>query len=92
MRPISPAAMANAHIPSIKAMSASGIAYLPGMMASQIISNIDPMEAVKYQLVVMFMLAASNAIGCVLLSLFVFRKLFNEKHQLRQALIVRRGK
>ena len=32
MRPISPAAMANAHIPSINAMSASGIVYLPGMM------------------------------------------------------------
>ncbi|MEC9184572.1 MAG: ABC transporter permease, partial [Pseudomonadota bacterium] len=32
MRPISPAAMANAHIPSTDAMSASGIVYLPGMM------------------------------------------------------------
>ena len=32
MRPISQAAMANAHIPSINAMSASGIVYLPGMM------------------------------------------------------------
>ena len=32
MRPVSRAAMANAHIPSINAMSASGIKYLPGMM------------------------------------------------------------
>ena len=32
MRPISPAAMANAHIPSINATSASRILYLPGMM------------------------------------------------------------
>ena len=49
MRPISRAAMTNALMPSIKAMSASGIAYPPGMMAGQIISGIDPMEAVKYQ-------------------------------------------
>lgn len=32
MRPISPAAMANAQIPSINAISANGIVYLPGMM------------------------------------------------------------
>ena len=32
MRPISRAAMANAHITSINAMSASGIVYLPGIM------------------------------------------------------------
>ncbi len=32
MRPVSRAAMANAPIPSINAMSASGIVYLPGMM------------------------------------------------------------
>ena len=32
MRPISPAAMANAQIPSINAISANGIVYLPGMI------------------------------------------------------------
>lgn len=46
--------MTNALMPSIKAMSASGIVYLPGMMTGQIASGIDPMEAVKYQILVMF--------------------------------------
>ena len=78
-------------IPIINAMMIVGIVSLPGVMTGQILAGADPMEAVKYQLVVMFMLAASNAIGCVLLSLFVFKRLFNDKHQLRRELIVRRG-
>ena len=77
-------------IPIINAMMIVGIVSLPGMMTGQILAGADPMDAVKYQLVVMFMLAASNAIGCVLLSLFVFRKLFNDKHQLRRHLITRK--
>mgnify|MGYP001378026171 CR=1 FL=1 len=78
-------------IPIINAMMIVGIVSFPGVMTGQILAGADPLEAVKYQLVVMFMLAASNAIGCVLLSLFVFKRLFNEKHQLRRELITQRG-
>ena len=77
-------------IPIINAMMIVGIVSLPGMMTGQILAGADPLEAVKYQLVVMFMLAASNAIGCVLMGLFVFNRVFNDKHQLRRGLITRR--
>jgi putative ABC transport system permease protein len=79
-------------IPIINAMMVVGIVSLPGMMTGQILAGADPMEAVKYQLVVMFMLVASNAMGCVLMGMFVFKRLFNDKHQLRRELVTKRAR
>ena len=42
----------------------------------------DPVEAAKYQIVVMFMLTASTAIGCIMIALMIYRTLFNALHQL----------
>ncbi len=77
-------------IPIINAMMIVGVVSFPGMMTGQILAGADPLEAVKYQLVVMFMLAASNALGCVLMGIFVFKRVFNDKHQLRHNIITRR--
>ncbi len=69
-------------IPIINTMMVVGIVSLPGMMTGQILAGADPMRAVKYQIVVMFMICAAVAIGCILLALLVYACLFNEKHQL----------
>ncbi|MDH3948711.1 MAG: iron export ABC transporter permease subunit FetB, partial [Gammaproteobacteria bacterium] len=47
-------------IPIINAMAAAGIVSLPGMMTGQILSGTPPMEAVKYQILIMFMIAAGT--------------------------------
>ena len=36
-------------------MAATGIVSLPGMMTGQILSGVDPTEAVKYQLLIMLL-------------------------------------
>ena len=69
-------------IPIINAMSVVGIVSLPGMMTGQILAGADPLDAVAYQIVVMFMLAASTAVGSMLTAWLVYRKLFNDRHQL----------
>lgn len=69
-------------IPTINSMLVVGIVSLPGMMTGQILAGSDPVDAVKYQIVVMFMLAAATAIGCMLIALLAYRRLFNERHQL----------
>jgi putative ABC transport system permease protein len=69
-------------IPIINAMTVAGIVSLPGMMTGQILQGADPMSAVAYQIVVMFMLAAATALGGMITVLLVFRRLFNERHQL----------
>lgn len=69
-------------IPIINAMMVVGIVSLPGMMTGQILAGADPLPAVKYQIVVMFMLAAATSLGCIVVALLVFRRLFNDRHQL----------
>ena len=77
-------------IPILNSMAVVGIVSLPGMMTGQILEGADPVAAVKYQIVVMFMLAAATAAGCMLIALFVYRRLFNDRHQLRWDLIRKR--
>ncbi|MGM0574349.1 MAG: ABC transporter permease [Myxococcota bacterium] len=70
-------------IPILNAMMVVGIVSLPGMMTGQILAGADPLDAVKYQIVVMCMLAAATALGSMMVALLAFRRLFNERHQLR---------
>lgn len=77
-------------IPILNSMAVVGIVSLPGMMTGQILQGADPIDAVKYQIVVMFMIAAATAVGCMLVALLVYRRLFNERHQLLSELIRRR--
>lgn len=70
-------------IPIINTMSVVGLVSVPGMMTGQILAGADPMEAVKYQIVVMFMIAAATAIGCIGVVLLAMRQVFTRRHQLR---------
>ncbi len=78
-------------IPIINSMMVVGIVSLPGMMTGQILSGTDPLVAVKYQIMVMFMIAASTSLGCILIALLVYRRVFNHRHQLRAERILKRG-
>ena len=53
-------------VPIINAMAAAGIVSLPGMMTGQILAGAPPLQAVSYQIVVMFMIAAAVACGAML--------------------------
>ena len=77
------AAVRRGMIPILNAMSVVGIVSLPGMMTGQILAGADPLVAVEYQLVVMFMLAASSALGAVAMVLLTFQRLFDADHRLR---------
>ena len=59
-----------------------GLVSLPGMMTGQILAGADPIEAVKYQIVVMFMICGAVALGCILIALFTYKRMFNDRHQL----------
>lgn len=43
--------------PDVLLMSAAGMITLPGIMTGQILAGADPIEAVKYQVLLMFLLA-----------------------------------
>jgi putative ABC transport system permease protein len=52
-------------MPTINSMSATGLVSLPGMMTGQILSGVPPVEAVKYQILVMFLIAGGTGFGAV---------------------------
>ncbi|KAJ2616157.1 hypothetical protein H4S08_000912 [Coemansia sp. RSA 1365] len=64
-RPIVVEAARTAMIPSITAVSITGLIAIPGMMSGQIIGGADVMTATRYQQGIMFMIAASVALGVI---------------------------
>jgi len=70
-------------IPTINAMAVAGIVSLPGMMTGQILAGAEPTEAVKYQILVMFIIAAATGGGTMLAVSFVAHRLFDERQRLR---------
>jgi putative ABC transport system permease protein len=70
-------------IPTINGMAAVGVVSLPGMMTGQILAGAAPMEAVKYQIMIMFMISAGAGFGTVLALSLGARRLFDERERLR---------
>ncbi|MHA6195009.1 ABC transporter permease [Pseudomonas wadenswilerensis] len=68
-------------MPTLNQMSVVGIVSLPGMMTGQILAGQSPAEAVRYQIVIMFLIAASSALGTVCAVLLTFNRLFSQDHQ-----------
>ena len=50
-------------IPIVNSMMVVGLVSLPGMMTGQLLSGMSPIEAVKYQIVIMFLIASATANG-----------------------------
>jgi putative ABC transport system permease protein len=81
-RPQAQEAVRRGMIPIINTMMVVGIVSLPGMMTGQILAGADPAEAVKYQIVVMFMVAAATSLGTIGVVMLAVRRLFTAHHQL----------
>ncbi len=70
-------------MPVLNAMAAAGIVSLPGMMTGQILAGIDPIDAAKYQIMIMFLIAGATAIGVVAGGIAAVHLLTDERHRLR---------
>ncbi|ADG91782.1 conserved hypothetical protein [Arcobacter nitrofigilis DSM 7299] len=53
-------------IPQINSLLAVGLVSLPGMMTGQILSGIDPLIAVRYQIMIMTMVLSSAGISAII--------------------------
>jgi putative ABC transport system permease protein len=83
--PILRTALQRAMIPLIDATKTTGIIFLPGAMVGMIIAGADPLEAVRLQIVVLYMLLGSVSIAAILVGLLSYRSFFTARHQLRSA-------
>ncbi|MDY6974130.1 MAG: ABC transporter permease, partial [Thermodesulfobacteriota bacterium] len=70
-------------IPIINSMAVAGLVSLPGMMTGQILAGSPPMEAVKYQILIMFLIASGTGFGTMAAVWMGSRRLFDERQRLR---------
>ena len=82
--PILRTALQRALIPLIDATKTTGIIFLPGAMVGMIIAGADPLEAVRLQVVVLYMLLGGVSIAAIVVGLLSYRSFFTSRHQLRK--------
>ena len=63
--------------PIINAMSVAGIVSLPGMMTGQILAGGTPLQAVAYQILIMFTLAGANSFGSIFIGYIAGKRLLS---------------
>jgi putative ABC transport system permease protein len=69
-------------MPIINSMAAAGLVSLPGMMTGQILSGTPPIEAVRYQILIMFLIAAGTGFGVVSAIWMSGLQLFDDRQRL----------
>jgi len=84
MQPIHRQALRAALTPTINSLLTLGLVQLPGMMTGQILSGTSPLQAVRYQLVIMYQLVAVAAVAGTLAAWFAQRALFDDRGRLRR--------
>jgi putative ABC transport system permease protein len=69
--------------PLLNTLSLAGMVTLPGMMTGQILAGADPLEAAKYQIVIMLVLAGASGLGALIAGFGGVLLLTDSRHRLR---------
>ncbi|WP_101908714.1 ABC transporter permease [Marasmitruncus massiliensis] len=70
-------------IPTIDSAKTLGIVSLPGMMTGLILAGTSPLQAIRYQILVTFMLMSTTAISSFMACYLSYRSFFNKRKQLQ---------
>lgn len=70
-------------IPTIDSAKTLGIVSLPGMMTGLILAGTSPVQAIRYQILVTFMLLSTTAISSFMACYLSYRYFFNIRKQLK---------
>jgi len=76
-------------IPSINSMATVGLVSLPGMMTGQILAGNSPVDAVKYQILIMFLICGGTGFGIMLSVSLTARHIFDSRHRLKITRLVK---
>ncbi|MFJ7983235.1 ABC transporter permease [Lysinibacillus xylanilyticus] len=69
-------------IPTIESQKTIGLVQLPGMMSGQIIGGADPIQAVQFQLLIIFALLTAATLSSIMIGFLSYPALFNERMQI----------
>jgi putative ABC transport system permease protein len=90
LKPLQRSALRSGMIPIINQMSAAGVITLPGMMTGQILAGMDPLEAAKYQILLLFLLGGAAGLGMLAAVYVATWRITDERDRLRLDRLVRR--
>jgi len=82
LRPSFNKSMRVAVLPTLTSMSGMGLVFLPGMMTGQILSGIDPLISIKYQIAIMLAIISSITFTSILLLTFAYRLKVGKGHRI----------
>jgi putative ABC transport system permease protein len=83
MRGLIRTSIRRALLPIINQMSAAGVVTLPGIMTGQILAGMDPLEAAKYQILLMFLLSGGSGLAAVAVVYLAAMRLTDDRQRLR---------
>jgi uncharacterized protein (TIGR00245 family) len=82
MLPHQRSALRTALLPAIDSTKVVGLIYLPGAMTGLIVAGVNPLTAIRYQIVVMYMLLAATALAALTAAGVAERALFDDAQRL----------
>jgi putative ABC transport system permease protein len=77
-------AVRTAMIPAIDTTKVVGLISLPGAMTGLILAGVDPLTAIRYQIVVMYMLLAAGAVTALVTTRVAEMTMFDDAQRLRR--------
>lgn len=77
-------ALRGAIAPAVDQTKVVGLITLPGAMTGLIIAGVSPVVAIRYQIIVMYMLVGAGTIAALVAGRLAGRALFDEAHRLRR--------
>jgi putative ABC transport system permease protein len=77
-------ALHTALLPVVDSTKVVGLITLPGAMTGLILGGVDPLTAIRYQIVVMYMMLAAAAVSAYVTTRAAEAALFDEAHRLRE--------
>jgi putative ABC transport system permease protein len=83
MRGLIGTSVRRALLPAINQMSAAGVVTLPGIMTGQILAGMDPLEAAKYQILLLFLLSGGSGLAAVAVVYLAAMRLTDDRQRLR---------
>jgi putative ABC transport system permease protein len=77
-------AVRTAIVPTVDQTRVVGLIALPGTMTGLIIAGVDPLDAIRYQIIVMYMLLAAWAVSALVTARAAERSMFDDADRLVQ--------
>lgn len=84
MRPIIRRSLRSGMIPLIDSTKTTGLIFFPGTMVGMLLAGAAPIDAVRLQLILLYVLLGSVALAALTAVLLAYRNFFTQAHQLRE--------